>query len=64
MRVLPLPKNFPESQSMGQSPVPTWIRWIREESERIIGELEEEMKRRNDPDDPFDGTASGIFDPV
>ena len=64
MRVLPLPKNFPEPQSMRQSPVPTWIRWIREESERIVGKLEEEMKRQSDPDDPFDGKASGIFDPL
>ena len=44
MHVLPLPKNFPEPQSMQQSPVPTWIRWIREESERIVGDLEEEIK--------------------
>ena len=58
MHVLPLPKNFPEPQSMRQSPVPTWISWIREESERIVSNLEEEIKRRNDP---FDGTASGIF---
>ena len=54
MRVLPLPKNFPEPQSMRQSPVPTWIRWIREESERIVGKLEEEMKRQSDPDDPVE----------
>ena len=45
MHVLPLPKNFPEPQSMRQSPVPTWIRWIREESERIVHDLEEEIKR-------------------
>ena len=49
---------------MRKSPVPTWIRWIREESERIVGDLEEEIKRRHDPDDPFDGTASGIFNPL
>ena len=54
MRVLPLPKNFLEPQSMRQSPVPAWIRWIREESEKIVSDLEEEIKRRNDPDDPFD----------
>ena len=64
MRVLPLPKNFPQPQSMGQSPVPTWIRWIREESEQIVGDLEEEIKRQKDPDDPFDGMASGIFEPL
>ena len=64
MRVLPLPKNFPEPESMRQSPVPAWIRWIREESEKIVSDLEEEIRRRNDPDDPFDGTASGIFEPL
>ena len=45
MRVLPLPKNFPEPQFMRQSPVPAWIRWIREESEKIVSDLEEEIKR-------------------
>ena len=64
MRVLLLPKNFPELQSMKQSPVPAWIRWIREESEKIVSDLQEEIKRRNDPDDPFDGTASGILQPL
>ena len=63
MRVLPLPRNFPEPQSMGQSPVPTWIRWIREESERIVSELEEEIQRRNDPDDPFDGMQVEFMNP-
>ena len=64
MRVLPLPKNFPEPQSMRQSPVPAWIRWIREESEKIVSDVEEEIKRRNDPDDPFNRTASGILEPL
>ena len=45
MRVLPLPKNFPELQSMRPSPVPAWIRWIREESEKIVSDLEEEIRR-------------------
>ena len=45
MCVLLLPKNFPEPQSMRQSPVPTWIRWMRKESERIVVDLEEEIKR-------------------
>ena len=46
---------------MGQCTVPTWIRWIREEGGQIVSELEDEIQRRMDPDDPFDGTASGIF---
>ena len=49
---------------MRQSPVPTWIRWIKEESERIVSDVEEEIKRRNDLDDPFDRTASGILEPL
>ena len=39
-----------------------WTRWIREESESIVSDLEEEIQRRKDLDDPFDGTASGIFE--
>ena len=31
---------------------------------KIVSALEEEITRRNDPDDPFDGTASGIFEPL
>ena len=64
MRVLPLPKNFLEPQSMRQSSVPAWIRWIGEESEKTVSDLEEEIKRRNDPDNPFDGTVSGILEPL
>ena len=64
MRELQLPRNFPQPQTMGQSTVSVWIRWMREENERILDEIEEEMKRRQDPDDPFDGTASGIFEPL
>ena len=63
MHTLASPRNFPQPQSMGQSSIPTWIKWIREESEQIVNELEEEIKRRKDPDDPFDGRASGIFQP-
>ena len=60
MQELPLPRNFPQPQVMGQSPVPVWIRWVREENKRILAEIEDEMKRTQDPDDPFDGTASGV----
>ena len=33
-------------------------------SEKIVGDLEEKIRRQNDPDDQFDGTTSGIFDPL
>ena len=64
MCTLASPRNFPQPQLMGQSLIPTWIRWIREESEQIVNELEEEIQRRGDPDDPFDGTANGTFQPL
>ena len=43
MRTLASPRNFLQPQSMGQSSIPTWIKWIREESEQIVKELEEEI---------------------
>ena len=42
----------------------TWIAWIREENNDLIAAIDEENARRRDPDDPFDGTAGGIFAPL
>ena len=64
MRTLELPQRFPLPQSMKDSPVVTWVQWIREESNKLIAAIEDEIARRQDPDDPFDGTASGIFPPL
>ena len=64
MRILELPKRFPQNQNMKDSPVTTWITWIREESNKLIAAIDEEVTKRQDPDDPFDGTASGIFSPL
>ena len=36
LRILPLPRNFPQPQSMGQCTVHNWIRWIWEESGQIV----------------------------
>ena len=49
---------------MKDSSISTWVMWIRDESNGIITEIDEETARRQDPDDPFDGTASGIFAPL
>ena len=49
---------------MKNCPIATWITWIRDESNELIAAIEEENVRRRDPDDPFDGTASGIFAPL
>ena len=61
MRTLELPQRFPLPQNMKNSPVETWVQWIRDESNKLISAIDEEIARRQDPDDPFDGTASGIF---
>ena len=49
---------------MGQGDVAVWTNWIREETEEIMKQLEEERDSRNDPDDPFNGTANGVFLPL
>ena len=49
---------------MKDSSISTWVTWIHDESNGIIAEIDEEIARRQDPDDPFDGTASGIFAPL
>ena len=64
MRTLGLPKRFPSLQTMKNSPISTWITWVRDENNDLIAAIDEEIARRGDPDDPFDGTASGIFPPL
>ena len=64
MHPLGLPKRFPVPQNMKNCPIATWITWIRDESNELIAAIDEENARRRDPDDPFDGTASGIFTPL
>ena len=64
MRELGLPKRFPSPQTMKNSPISTWITWMRDENNELIAAIDEEIARRRDPDDPFDGTASGVFPPL
>ena len=64
MHPLGLPQRFPEPQSMKNCSTSTWIAWIREENNDLIAAIDEENARRRDPDDPFDGTAGGIFAPL
>ena len=64
MRTLGLPKRFPQPPNMKDSSVTTWITWVRDESNELIAAIDEEVTKRQDPDDPFDGTASGIFLPL
>ena len=62
MRFLILPTHFPRPESMGQGDI--WTNWIREETEEIMKQLEEERDSRSNPDDPFNGTANGVFLPL
>ena len=49
---------------MGQGDIAVWTNWIREETDEIMKQLEEERDSRSDPDDPFNGTANGVFLPL
>ena len=49
---------------MGQGDITVWTNWICEETEIIMNQLGEERDTRGDPDDPFNGTANGIFQPL
>ena len=60
MRYLLLPTRFPRPECMGQGDITVWINWIREEAETVMNQIEEERDARSDPDDPSNGTASGV----
>ena len=64
MRFLVLPTRFPRPESMSQGDTTFWTNWIREETDEIMKQLEEERDSRSDPDDPFNGTANGVFQPL
>ena len=64
MRFLILPTHFPRLESTGQGDIAVWTNWIREETDEIMKQLEEERGSRSDPDDPFNGTANGVFLPL
>ena len=64
MRFLVLPTRFPRPESMSQGDIAVWTNWIREETDKIMKQLEEERDSRSDPDDPFNGTANGVFQPL
>ena len=64
MRFLILPTRFPRPENMSQGDVAVWTNWIREETDEIMKQLEEERDSRSNPDDPFNGTANGVFQPL
>ena len=64
MRFLIFPTRFPKPESMSQGDIAVWTNWIHEERGEIMKQLEEERDSRSDPDDPFNGTANGVFQPL
>ena len=64
MRFLILPTRFPRPESMGQGDSAVRTNWIWEETDQVMKQLEEERDSRSDPDDPFNGTANGVFLPL
>ena len=64
MRFLILPTRFPRPESMAQGYITVWMNWIREETDEIMKQLEEERDSGSDPDVPFNGTANGVFQPL
>ena len=64
MRFLILPTRFPRPESMAQGDIAVWTNWICEETDEIMKQLEEERDSRSNPDDPFNGTANGVFQPL
>ena len=64
MRFLILPTHFPRPESMNQGDIVVWKNWIHEETDEIMKQLEEERDSRSDLDDPFNGTANAVFQPL
>ena len=64
MRFLLLPARFPSPETMGQGDVTVWMNWVREETEVVMNQLEEELVASGDPDGPFNGSANGVFQPL
>ena len=64
MRFVLVPTRFPSTESMGQGDVTVWTNWIWEETNVIMNQLDEEVIARGYPDDPFNGSANGVFHPL
>ena len=62
MRFLRLPTRFPNPEMMGQGGINVWTKWVCEETDVMMSQLEEELEAQGGPDDPFNGT--GVLQPV
>ena len=64
MSFLLLATRFLRPESMRQGDVTVWTNWIREETEAVMKQLDEELEARGDPDDSFNGSANGVYQPL
>ena len=64
MRFLLLPTRFPRPESMSQGDITVWTNWIREETNAVMDQLDKELEARGDPDDPFNGSTNGLYQPL
>ena len=62
MRDVPGVTRFPSPQMMNQASSTAWVTWIRDETNKAMMMLDEEVSREGDPDDPFNGTTGGVFE--
>ena len=64
MRTLMTPTRFPDPANMDRTSNDEWLRWMRHEMFDLIDAIDEEHRARQDMDDPFNGTAGGVFQPL
>ena len=64
MRTLEAPARFPDPSSMNRTSNDEWLRWMRQEMFALVDAIDEEHTARQDENDPFNGTAGGIFQPL
>ena len=62
MRDVPGVTRFPSPQMMSQASSTAWVTWIRDETNTAMMMLDKEAAMEGDPDDPFNGTAGGVFE--
>ena len=64
MRTLMIPTRFPDPANMDRTSNDEWLRWLRHEMFDLIDAIDEENRARQDINDPFNGTAGGVFQPL
>ena len=64
IRFLLLPTRFPSPETIGQGDITVWTNWVCEERELVMNQLEEELEAQGDPEDLFNVSANGVFQPL